>query len=114
MVTALFHFDGNGVGGRHNIVVLRGTFYSDLVCSLAQALQCPRKTFLILIVHIHMDMRLLGALGQLIFQIKTVADLISILGRGDDYLRPSLDWRSTWFILCDDRCHAETAQQRNP
>ena len=106
---ALLHLNGDRIGGRDKIVVLRGTFHGDLVRPLAQALKLPFKTFLILIVHVRMDMRSLGALGQVVLQLKAVADLVPVLGRRDHHLRPILYWWFSWFILCEDWRPAETA-----
>ena len=78
------------MGGRDKIVVLRGTFQSDLVVPLAQALNLPIKTLLILIVHVRMDMRSLGALGQLVLQLKAVVDLFPVLGRRNYTFDPSI------------------------
>ena len=78
------------MGSRDKIVVLRGTFHGNLVHPLAQALKRPRKTLLILIVHVRMDMCSLGALGQLVLQLKAVADLVPVLGRRNHNLRPIL------------------------
>src|SRR4249919_3710262 len=110
LITALFHFDCNGMGGRDKIVVLRGTFQSDLVVPLAQALNLPFKTLLILIVHVRMDMRSLGALGQLVLQLKAVVDLFPVLGRGNHNLRPILYWCFIWVIPSEDWCSTETAR----
>src|SRR5256885_9435163 len=104
---ALFHFDSDGMGGRDKIVVLRGTFHGDLVIPLAQALKLPFKTLLILIIHVHMDMRSLGALGQFVLQLKAVVDLFPVLGRRNHHLRPVLYQWFIWFILCEYWCSGE-------
>src|SRR5437870_5048686 len=97
---ALLHVNGDGMVGRDKIVVLRGTFHGDLVIPLAQALKLPFKTLLILIIHVHMDMRSLGALGQFVLQLKAVVDLFPVLGRRNHHLRPVLYQWFIWFILC--------------
>ena len=99
------HFYGNGLAGRVEVVVLRGTSHGDLVRPSAQALKRPSKTPLILIVQEHVGMDSLGALGELILQLKAVADLVPVLGGRDHNLRPVL----YWFIRCEDWCSAETA-----
>ena len=45
LVAALLHFDGDRIGGRDKIVVLRGTFHSDLVQPLLRPLSSPLKPF---------------------------------------------------------------------
>src|SRR5215475_11791495 len=78
-VRVLFHFNDNRMSGRDKIMVLRGTSHGDLVISLAQALECPRKTLLILTVKVHVDMRSLRALCQLVLQVKAVINLFPVL-----------------------------------
>src|SRR5512141_912007 len=99
--------------GRDRIVVLCGTGDCDLVRPPAQALERSRKTFLILIVHICMDMCTLGALGQLVLHLKGVADLVPVLGRRNHHLRPVFDWCFSWCIPCECWRSDETARQRN-
>ena len=77
------------MGGRDKIVVLCGAGHSDLVIPLAKPLEHPGETLLILTVQVHMGMRRLGAIGQLVLQLKTVVDLIPLLGRCD---LPPIPW----------------------
>ena len=90
-------------------MVLRGNGHGDLVCPLGQALKCPSKALLIQIIPEHVGMGSLGALGQLILQLKTIADLFSILGSRDHNLRPVL----YKIIRCEDRCSTECAHERD-
>src|ERR1700752_4369992 len=53
LVAALLHFYGNGLAGRDESVVFRGTGHSDLVRPSAQALKRPLESLLILIIHVH-------------------------------------------------------------
>src|SRR2546423_4414682 len=106
---ALLHVDVDGMVGRDKIVVLCGAFHGDLVRPLAQALKLPFKTLLILIVHVSMDMRSLGALGQVVLQLKAIADLVPVLGRRNHNLRPVLYRWFIWFILCEYWCSGERA-----
>ena len=54
--------------------------HGDLVGPLAQAFKLPFKTFLILIVHVCMDMRTFGALGQIVLHLKLSLTLSPSLG----------------------------------
>src|SRR6185436_5369161 len=102
------------MGGRDKIVVLGSPGYGDLVRPSTQALQLSRKTLLILIVHIRMDMRRLGAFGQVVLHLKVVADLVPVLGRGNHHLRPIRDRCFSWLIPCEDWCSGERTRYRNP
>ena len=99
------HFDGDGLAGSDEGVILRGARHGDLVRSFAQALERSSKTLLILIVHEHVGMDSLRALGQFVFQLKTVAELVPGFWRRNHDLRPIL----YWFIGCEDWCSAQIA-----
>ena len=77
----LLHVDGDAVGSRDRIMILCGTCDGDRMRPPVQTLNLPRKTLLILSIHVCMDMRRLGALGQVVLHIERVADLVPIFGR---------------------------------
>ena len=83
-------------------MILAGSFHGNLVLPSTQAIKRSVKTPLIFIVHEHVDMSDLLILGDLVFQLKAVADLIPVLGRRYRNLLPVLsrllrreNWRST-------------------
>src|SRR5687767_4451209 len=98
------------MSGRDRIVILCGTGDGDLMRSPVQTLNLPRKTLLILSIHVGMDMRRLGALGQVVLHVERVADLVPVFRRRNHHLRPVLDWCFGWFISCKGRRQAETAR----
>src|SRR5262245_49606549 len=91
-------------------MILAGSFHGNLVLPSSEALTRSMKTPLVLIVHIDVDMSDLGLLGQLVFQLKAVTDLIPVLGRRNHNLRPVLNW----FICGKDWCSGDTAYYRDP
>jgi hypothetical protein len=77
---ALLHVDGDALGGRDKVVVLRGTFHGDLVRPPAHALERPRKALLILIVQEQVGMCSLRALVNSYFRSKLSLTLSQSLG----------------------------------